>query len=198
MAGSLPRTPFREQDAAASGAGFGGLTCWPNVWRHAQRRDGLSLAAMRSLLDDHGLVLTDIDSVSDWAPPVDGSAGPLPGGASRREAIEVASALGATTLVAVHSVGGSLVVDRDVEAFARLCDDAGEHGLRVALEFFPFSGVPDLTTALAVLRQAGRSNAGLVVDVWHLARSGGKPEDLRQIPPGWVHTVQLADGPAEP
>jgi sugar phosphate isomerase/epimerase len=198
MAGSLPRTPFRDQVVAAAGAGFKALTCWPNVWRHAQRKDGLTLAAMRTLLDDHGLVLTDVDSVSDWATSGgDVAGGRLPSGASRWEAFDVAAGLGATTVVAVHAVGAALLPDPDVEAFVRLCDDAAERGLRVALEFVPFTGVPDLVTALALLQHAGRSNAGLVVDVWHVARSGGTPDDLRAIPPDRVFTVQLADGPAD-
>src|SRR3954469_3545310 len=67
MAGCLPRTPFRDQVAAAVHAGFDSLTGWPNVWRHAQRKDGLTLADMRDLLQDNGLVLTDVDACSDWA-----------------------------------------------------------------------------------------------------------------------------------
>ncbi len=194
MAGSLPRTRFRDQVAAAASAGFTAVTTWPNVWRHARQRDGLTPAEMRARLDDHGLTLTDVEMVVDWLPP--GADGPFARGASRWEAFEVATALGAGTVATSHAVGSDLVLDRDAESFARLCDDAARHGLRVALEFVPFTGIPDLATALAVLERAGRANAGLVVDVWHLARSGGSPQDLRRVPPGSVFTVQLADGPA--
>lgn len=198
MAGSMPLTPFRDQVAAAAAAGFKAVTLWPNVWRHAQKKDGLSLAGMRAQLDDHGLVATDVDSLMDWAAPAGhGAIGRLPAGTSRWEAFDVATALGARTVIAVHTIGGELVPERDVEAFARLCDDAAERGLRVAVEFVPFSGVRDLPTALELLEHADRANAGLVVDVWHLARSGGTPDDLRRIPPDRIFTVQLADGPAE-
>jgi sugar phosphate isomerase/epimerase len=194
MAGCLPRTPFREQVAAAASAGFTAITSWPNVWRHARKRDGLTLADMRVLLDDHGLMLTDVELVADWVPAAD--AGPFARGTSREEAFEVATALGASTLCTSHAVDGDLVLDRDAESFARLCDDAAEHGLRVALEFVPFTGIPDLATAARVIDRAGRPNAGLVVDVWHLARSGGTPDGLRRVRPEAVFTVQLADGPA--
>ena len=84
-----------------------------------------------------------------------------------------------------------------IEGFGQLCDEAREHGLRVALEFVPFTGVPDLPAALRVLDKAARPNAGLVVDLGHHARSGGAPEDLRSVPPELVYTVQLVDGPLQ-
>ena len=46
------------------------------------------------------------------------------------------------------------------EAFAALCDRAGDD-LTVALEFMPYSGVPDLATAwqVAARTRAGRTAA---------------------------------------
>jgi sugar phosphate isomerase/epimerase len=114
------------------------------------------------------------------------------------EAFEVARALGARTLDTAHAVGGELDLVRDAAAFAQLCDDAAEHGLRVALEFVPFTAVPDLATALELVRRAGRPNGGLVIDLWHLARSGSAPAALAEVPPELIYTVQLADGPATP
>ena len=67
--------------------------------------------------------------------------------------------------------------------------------MRVALEFVPFTGVPDLTAALALLAEVDRPNAGHVVDLGHHIRSGGRPHDLRALEPDRVFTVQLADGP---
>ncbi len=193
MAGSLARTPFREQVAAAAAAGFGAMTGWPNVWRHAQRKDGLSLTDMRRLLTDNGIALTDVDACSDWAAPSDVDV-PLPS-ASRAEFFDACVALGGSTVVAVHPILARPVTAMDIAGFGELCDQAAAHGLRVALEFMPFSGVPDLATALRVLNEVDRPNAGLVVDLAHLARGGGKPEDLRDIPAERVFTVQLADGP---
>jgi sugar phosphate isomerase/epimerase len=195
MAASLPRTPLRELIGVAAAAGFHGLTLWPNMWRHALRRDGLTLKDVRDLLDEHGVTVTDIETVADWRPSTAGAGFPSTG---RLEAFEVARALGARTLDTAHAVGGELDLDRDAAAFAQLCDDAAEHGLRVALEFVPFTAVPDLGTALELVRRAGRPNAGLVIDLWHLARSGSAPGALADVPPQLIYTVQLADGPATP
>lgn len=195
MAASLPRTPLRELIPSAAAAGFEALTLWPNAWRHAIRRDGLSLTDLRGLLDEHGITVTDVESVDDWRPATGGAGFPSTG---RVEAVEVAVALGARTLTTAHAVGGELALDRDAGAFAALCDDAAEHGLQVALEFVPFTAVPDLRTALELLRRADRPNAGLVIDLWHLARSGDAPAALADVPPELICTVQLADGPREP
>jgi sugar phosphate isomerase/epimerase len=194
MAASLPRTPLRQLVPAAAAAGFAALTLWPNTWRHALRRDGLTLAGMRDLVDAHRVAVAGVVAVDDWRPA---AAGGLPS-TGRAEAIEVALALGAPTIATAHAVGGKLDVDRDAAAFGQLCDCAAVNGLRVALEFVPFTAIPDLSTALSFLRRVDRSNAGLVVDLWHLARSGSPPAELRDVPPELIFSVQLADGPAMP
>jgi len=199
MAGCLARTPFRVQAAAAAAVGFASITIWPNIWRHARRRDSLTLAGMRAILDDRGLTLTDADGCSDWV-PVPSEPGRTPGPMRRRvpreEFFEVCVALGGTTVVAVHLTDAGLDLGRDTEGFAVLCDEAACHGLRVALEFFPFSNVPDLGTAWRIVSDAGRPNGGVVVDLGHYVRSGRDDELLARIPPDRIYTVQLADGPA--
>jgi sugar phosphate isomerase/epimerase len=198
MAGCLARTPFRVQVAAAAAAGFDSITTWPNIWRHALRRDSLTLGGMRAMLDERGLRLTDVDGCSDWVPvpsAPDRLSGPMRQRVPREELFEVCAALGGTTVVAVHLTDAGLDLGRDTEGFARLCDDAADHGLRVALEFFPFSNVPDLGTAWRIVSEAERSNGGLVVDFWHHVRSGRDDDLLGRIPSDQIYTVQLADGP---
>lgn len=198
MAGCLARTPFRAQVGAAAKAGFDSISIWPNIWRHAQARDGLSLADMRRMLDDHGLKLTDVDAYRDWAPPPvqEGAFGPTRGGVPREEFFEVCNALGGTTVVAVHLTDAPRDEARDIEAFGRLCDDAARHGLRVGLEFVAFGDVPDVATATRIVDGAGRANGGLVVDLWHHVRSTWDDAALARVPPEKIYTVQLSDGPA--
>lgn len=199
MAGCLPRTPFRVQAAAAAAAGFDSISTWPNIWRHALRRDSLTLADMRAMLDDRGLTLTDVDGCSDWVPvpsAPDRVSGPMRQRVPRHELFDVCAALGGTTVVAVHLTDAGLDLGRDTAGFAKLCDDAASRGLRVALEFFPFSNVRDLDTAWRIVSEADRSNGGLVVDFWHHVRSGRDDDLLGRIPSDRIYTVQLADGPA--
>jgi len=196
-AGCLPATPFREFVAAAASAEFDAITLWPLMYRRAQSREGLDPATMRRIVDDAGLRITDIDSCGDWLPA------PVAGGDvqpafrsvwSRHEFFAAAAALGADTLVAVHLTGDDTSHDLAVEGFASLCDDAAEHGLRIALEFIPFSGVRDLAAGWSIVRESGRANSGLVFDVCHVVRSGSDTGLLQSIPAERILSVQLGDG----
>jgi len=195
MAGCLARTPFRQLVPAAASAGFASTTLWPNIWRHAQHRDALSLRDMRAMLDDAGLTLTDVDACFDWVPPSSGPGpGPMRHRVPRQEFFDICVALGGTTLIAVHQTDAGLDIGRDTASFAGLCDEAAAHGLRVALEFVPFTNVPDLATAWRIVSGAGRPNAGLVLDIWHYVRSGRDEALLARIPADRISTVQLCDG----
>jgi sugar phosphate isomerase/epimerase len=200
-AGCLPATPFRDFVGAAAGAGFDAISMWPLMYRRAESREGLDPATMRGMVVDAGLHVTDIDSCADWLPPPSGGTdAPTPFRSvwKRPQFFDAAAALGADCIVAVHLTGGEVEHGVAVAGFASLCDDAAKHGLRVALEFMPFSGIPDLASAWSIVDEAGRRNGGLVVDVCHLVRSGGDETALRQVPPDRIFSVQLGDGPAQP
>lgn len=197
MAGSLARTPFTRLVKAAAAAGYDSVTIWPNIWRYAQRHEGLTLPAMRRMLEDHGLALTDGDACSDWVPQeADGSnrIGPMKKLTSRTEFFDVVAALGGTTVVAAHIGGAALDLDRDIPAFAKLCDDAAAYGLRIAFEFVGFTVVRDVATAMRIVEGAGRPNGGYVADVGHVLRGGGAIDDIRALPAGRIFTVQIMDG----
>jgi sugar phosphate isomerase/epimerase len=196
FAGNLPAAPFREFVAAAAGAGWDGVSVWPLMYQRALSREGLDPETMRKIVDDAGLRVAELDAFFGWLPAE-------PGADDGREwdrdrFFEVASILGAGTVVAagrLNAVG--LDLDRAVEGFADLCDAAAAHGLRISLEFVAFSTIPDAATGWSIIEGSGRANAGLVVDMGHLARSGGDEAALRAMPPERVYSVQLCDGPAE-
>src|SRR5258707_5766076 len=48
------------------------------------------------------------------------------------------------SLVAVHLTDTPFNWDRDVAEFVQICDKAAERGLRVGIEFVPFSNIPDV------------------------------------------------------
>lgn len=47
-----------------------------------------------------------------------------------------------------------------------------------------------------MMRQAAQPNAGIVVDIMHLVRSGGSVEEVRRMDPALIGHLQLCDGPA--
>jgi sugar phosphate isomerase/epimerase/4-hydroxyphenylpyruvate dioxygenase-like putative hemolysin len=84
---------------------------------------------------------------------------------------------------------------RKIERFAQLCELAQPLGLTIDLEFPSWTETPDLREAVRVVRAADQSNAGILVDLLHFARSGSSLADLRQLPAGWFHFVHVCDAP---
>jgi sugar phosphate isomerase/epimerase len=81
-----------------------------------------------------------------------------------------------------------------------LCDLAAERGLKLNLEFLPWTGVSNLTTAARLLEAADRENLGLVFDIWHWSRPPEGPDlaPIREVPGEWIHVLQLDDVTATP
>jgi 4-hydroxyphenylpyruvate dioxygenase-like putative hemolysin/sugar phosphate isomerase/epimerase len=86
---------------------------------------------------------------------------------------------------------------RKVDKFAELCALARPFDLTVDLEFPSWTETSNLSDAARVLREADASNAGLLVDLLHFARSGSSIEELRELPPEWFHFVHVCDAAAE-
>ena len=70
-----------------------------------------------------------------------------------------------------------------------------DRGLKVCIEWLPWSALPTIKSAWELIQDAGGDNLGLVVDTWHWLRQPGGPDQatLRQIPGDRIHCVQLDD-----
>ena len=202
-AGTVLGTAFLERLVPARAAGFSGVSLTPFDYEQV-RASGVSDAELRRRVADAGLAIAELDAITTWLP------GQEPPAAMDREMARVlrtctaerlcpiAEAIGARSLTAVEFYGTRVELDAAASAFAKVCDRAREHGLLVHLEFLPWAGIPDLHSAWEIVRRADRPNGGLLVDSWHLFRSGSKPEELRGIPGDRVLGVQLDDAPAAP
>jgi sugar phosphate isomerase/epimerase len=60
---------------------------------------------------------------------------------------------------------------RTANNFAALCELAHRYGIRPHMEFMPWTDVPDIQTALQIVGET--PNGGVLVDAFHLNRSGG-------------------------
>jgi sugar phosphate isomerase/epimerase len=65
------------------------------------------------------------------------------------------------------------------------------------LEFFPWTVVPDLGTAVQVVEAAGRTQTGILVDTLHFNRSGSRFEQLDSIPTSHLPFVHVCDAPVK-
>ncbi len=202
-AGTLPRgLPFAERLAVTADAGFAAASLWGRDIA-AARREGWSDADLRSMLADHGLSVAEVDPAWWWPPgAADVHIGPEYDteevfAFGEDELLSMAEAVGARSINAVDVLGGSWSVDEAAEAFAGLCARSAERGLLVHLEWLAWSRIPDLATALAIVRGAGAPNGGLCIDAWHLVRSGVVLDELAEVPGDLILGIQLSDGPRE-
>ncbi len=108
--------------------------------------------------------------------------------------LEAGAALGARHLITAP-------YDPDLARLAARLNALGELaaplGIKIMLEFFPWTSVPDLGTALHVVEAAGPAT-GLLVDSLHFDRSGSDPAELQRIDPDRLPFAHLCDAPVLP
>jgi len=98
---------------------------------------------------------------------------------------------------------GTLIVacyDRETSRFCDFLTEAAalasSYGVRFAFEFVPFSEAPNVASARRILDHVPSPNLGLLLDPLHLARSGGSPDDLRDLDRDRIFMLQLCDATA--
>jgi sugar phosphate isomerase/epimerase len=193
-AGTVANTPVLERIPAAAQAGFHGISLFTSDVQAATAA-GHTLTDLRARIEDGGLFVAELDALTDWYPgAVSGDSFFVFG---QEEAFTTAEAIGARSVTAVVFGAASPTREELVEGFATACDAARDHGLLVNLEFMPFSGVPRLEDALDIVRAANRPNGGIMLDVWHLFRSGGTTAAVESAA-SIVLGVQLDDAPETP
>lgn len=172
--------------SAAAEAGFTAVV--PRV-RHppglgaASRNDDRPLVVkkVQRHLADTGLCVASV--MSFWITPETN-----PG--EFESALDTAAAIGAQSIqVVCHDPA----VTRATANFSRLCAMAGSRGLKVALEFMPYSSIRSLNEAREFIAEAGQRNAGLCVDALHFHRSGSSLDDLAALDPEAIILVQFCD-----
>lgn len=83
---------------------------------------------------------------------------------------------------------------RLADNLGRLSDSARDRGLGVSLEFFPWTFVPDLTTAHRVACAAG-PHVGILVDALHFDRSDSALDELRTVAQNRLRLAHICDAP---
>ncbi len=112
-------------------------------------------------------------------------------------AMEMGADLGAKHLIS--SAWTDIRIDRNfiVESFAEICDLAKPFGLTVSLEFPSFSRLTNLQEAADIVRAAGRTNCGILLDTLYLHFSDIGLAEISALPQEWFQFVHLSDAPAE-
>ena len=185
--------PLRERVEAASAAGFASLGLLMEDLREATDRYGV--AGVRSLLDDNGVELREVELLTDWWTE----------GAVRRVSDQARyDMLAAAETFGIHHIkigpdvaNGAWQLDEWAAEFATLAEEADGVGARLAIEFLPWANVRTLHDGLRLVETAGHPAGGLIIDAWHIERGRTTPADLGQIPLDRIVGVELNDARAE-
>jgi sugar phosphate isomerase/epimerase len=184
--------PIADRIAAAAAAGIAGIGLYVGEWERLAA-GGMTMPQLQRLLDDHNVVLAEIEAISIWVD--EGEAGAR---SSRflQIAWQLADHFGARYLQVIGPYDQPLPVAAG--RFAAVCDRADQYGMKVGLEFLPFTNVRTAADAMAIIAAADRSNGGVCVDIWHHRRGANDSALIEAIPAEKVMAVQMSDGPMTP
>ncbi|MFO1311695.1 MAG: TIM barrel protein [Burkholderiales bacterium] len=108
--------------------------------------------------------------------------------------LETAARLGARhALVAGNDPDEARLTDN----LAALCDLAAPLGIAPCLEPMPWTDAKDFAQAARIVGNAGRDNAGVLIDPLHFDRGGSVASEIAKVPRSWIRYVQMCDAPAE-
>jgi sugar phosphate isomerase/epimerase len=188
-----PTVTVTERVAAAASAGFGGISISP-ADADPVSSGGRTPEELAEWARDQGIALLTLDSIIEWYPHEPPK---RPMGSSNYDLdtlLALSDRFGVPAVGALAPFPSPAGIDDLAGCFARLCDHAADHGLRVQLEFTPFVPVPDLATAWEIVRRADRANGGILFDTWHFFRSKPDIDLLKSIPGERIMGVQVNDG----
>ena len=159
------------------------FVCQPGLQAKFPLTTTENLAAIKQRLNSSGIGVANIDcfmltpnvDVAEFLPLIDLGA--------------QLEAQGATVLL--YDNDQSRVADH----LNLLCEMARQAGLRIGVEFMPFTPKwKNLPDTVELIRQLAIPNLGVAIDLLHLIRTGGSPKDVATIDPSLISFVQLCDG----
>ena len=141
-----------------------------------------AIAAIRRRISDTGLLLSNISAYHFYSDVSDDHV---------KKVMDTVIELGSGVLVSnSYDPNEQAYVDK----LGRYCELGASAGVRIAVEFMRYSAVKSIHDASRIINAIGAPNLGYLIDVLHLARSGGTPNDIRSVDPSSIIFAQLCDG----
>lgn len=182
---------FEERVSAAKAAGFEGIGLRAETYVDALN-EGLFDQDLLTILDKYGMKVTEVEYIVQWAEEH----------RSYEQKYKEQICFHMCELFGVDSINCGLMENYSVEHTAQklreLCHRAGRY--TIGVEPMPYSGLPDVKKAWAVVQAAGCDNAKLLLDSWHYIRAD-QPLDLsvlEGIPAEKIVSIQINDVQAHP
>jgi sugar phosphate isomerase/epimerase len=184
---------WEDRCAHAQRVGFTGLGLWHADVEH--QLESTTLEEMARVFRDHGLKYLEVEFLWDFFTP-QGSEQRKASDAMRRQLFETAAAFDAHHIKVGNIPETPCELDRVIEEYAALCDDAANHtDAKVAYEIIPFDpNIGTLDAGLRLVTEVDRPNGGLAIDTWHMGKLRIDPERLAEIPARHIAWVELSDG----
>lgn len=190
---NLGRFPLEQRIEAAARAGYAGTGFWLGdllAWEES----GRDYASLRRLLADAGQQIVELEFLADWFATGERRER---SDATKAELFRAADALDARHIKVMPPFLPDDPSGDDLAGeFAALCDQAADHGVMIGLEMLPFSRLANLGSALDMVAAADAPNGGLLVDIWHVVRSGGTMDDVARLPARFIIAAELCDAMA--
>ncbi len=179
---------------AASKAGWKGIGLSLDDCRYSIQKYGIP--GVRSILKDNGLEFFELEILMDWY-TTDGRR--EASDRARREFLEFGGELGMCNLkVGVSHLDLTPTNHNQMaQEFAKLCEDFATINASVGLEFMPFCKVASLADALPIVQGADKENGGVVIDIWHVVRSGTTFDEVAAVPAHLIKGIELNDANAD-
>jgi sugar phosphate isomerase/epimerase len=185
---------LRRRIEVAGATGYTGFGFADRDLRHWSER--YPMAEIRRFIQDSGIRVVEIEMLTGWH--LDGERRAA-SDALQADILRWAGDLGARHVKVCADLGGvQSSHEKFVEDFGVLCAAAAGAGTTIALEVMPLGAIKTPEQALAIIEDSGARNAGLLLDVWHLARGGVDFGPLSSLPADRIASVELNDGAKEP
>ncbi len=183
---------FRLRVETAARAGFTGMGFWGADLEHIQKT--YSFADMKRILDDNGMVDIEVEWLLDWYHTDERR---VASDRMRTLLLDGAEALGARHIKIADLGIDSVGLPQLTEHFAVLCAQAAARGTRVVFEYLPppLSSLRTVDQVLQLTRGSGAANGGIMLDIWHMVRSGTTNQALAaMLRPSDILGVEINDG----
>ena len=182
---------FEERVKAAKEAGFEGIGLRAETYVDALN-EGLFDADILAILEKYDMKVTEVEYIVQWAEDH----------RSYEQKYKEQMCFHMCELFGVNHINCGLMENYSVAHTAQklkeLCHRAGKY--TIGVEPMPYSGLPDVKKAWAVVKESGCENAKLILDSWHWLRAN-QPVDLsvlEGIPAEKIVSVQINDAYERP
>lgn len=180
---------FEDRVIAAKEAGYEGIGLRAETYVDALN-EGLFDEDILNILEKYGMKVTEVEYIVQWAED----------NRSYEQKYKEQMCFHMCELFGVGHINCGLMENYSVEHTAQklkeLCHRAGKYVIGV--EPMPYSGLPNLEKAWAVVKASGCDNAALILDTWHWVRADQPYDILTKEQAAKTISVQINDAYERP